>query len=268
MIPLIIALPSIACRGVLGIEPLPQSAPEQSVSGNEPLGPSDSDAGEHFCSSVPEAAFCADFDDDADVLQGWRVSPGDPPTLGKATIGSDESLFRSAPRSAQMRVPNLLTHGTTGKACLEKFFVNESFRRLLFSFEMRIETEEFPEKSSGAVPLALLSFGPTEAAMLVRHAGGTGFATQGEDPSANKQISLKDSFPVGAWRHVEMLFDRDGNDGAGSITAGIDSATPKELPAPPGFATKDFAIFVGACGAFGPMGEFVVRVDNVAVYMR
>jgi hypothetical protein len=225
-------------------------------------GGSDADAATWCTTALPPAAFCDDFDHEP-ITALWD-NPNRTPDIGvssSGTITADPSQKISAPQSARLAVPPLIDQTQEASGILY-LFVHDVQPDLTIEFEVRIDTEDFPPNSR--LGIATMLYEDAGSIDLVRRASSTGlFAPSGT-------MTLTKPLVVGQWTVLQLTIkNRPTDGGAGGLaTLYMDGAESASVPLPVTFQTVTEQILtIGPIGA-GPVGAFVMNVDNVRVWRR
>ncbi len=254
------------CRAVLGIEDRPPiDAAVNDAGALLETGPgADGEGGSPFCkTTMPPPGFCDDFDD-LPFEAKWDNAGTVPDvgTGGGGTITPDTVSYRSSPRSAKMSIPALIASSTNGVAILVTT-VPMGLRELDVQADVLIGTEFFPSDEGSVTVLGLTFVGGAGVSVEVRRDRLGTFLfvdnVRGE--------LLWQPFPVGTWKTLELRFEFDTSGGpSGQLHTYIDGAASGTASLPRGFYAADRypRVVVGAL-AVGPMAEFRLNVDNVAV---
>lgn len=254
---MLLATGAWACRGLIGIEdrPLLGDAGVDAAVEAAPLS--------SFCAGLtPPAQFCSDFDDGA--LTGW-ANEGKTPNPGESGGGKMtlDGLAHSDPFGLRVDTPALVGSSSNAASTVQKYLPNAP--RISATFQMYVESEEFPVGQGGFVILATVSFDDAGGLIFYRTGSGTWF---GVVPSGERK-KLSIPVGVGAWKGVKMVLRNASVDGGpdGEAYLVIDGSVAATVPLPAAFQSPRISprLSLGASGT-GPAGAFRASFDDVAVY--
>jgi hypothetical protein len=283
--PILLAL--IACRGLLGIEPLeplpadagvivlPDAAAHDAARDvvRSDTSTDGGDAGD-FCASLsPIPYFCADFDHGNNLKHGWDNATTNPDP-GVAGGGSYEftTNYWSSPRAAHFDIPELLNDNANASAALYKT-LDGAPNYLEVDFEILIITEDDPPGGGGSEFLASIAYTNYAGAIVInRDANGTELAVfDGSNRTA--LVTLSTSIIVGTWAQLSILVQNQpvsvdgGAPGAGVVEVAVNGTFAATAPVPADVVAIPTppVVIVGVSSAQGEANEFEMNVDNVVM---
>jgi hypothetical protein len=159
----------------------------------------DGDAGPlSFCAALsPQPTFCADFDQVANVDDGWSNGGG---TIG--SVAFDDKSFSSAPRSAVFSLPG----GSAMPAHGNRF--NEAFKPPTAPSKVRLSFDTFVDmldSNGGPVHLAGVSFHGYDIEIGVRAASA--LTIEGLPNGTFVPGAFTKAVPIGKWTTIVMTLD-------------------------------------------------------------
>jgi hypothetical protein len=213
------------------------------------------------CANAPaDAIFCADFDESADVAQGWTAT-----FAPSGSVTSDTSVFYSPGRSAKtVANAGFPTYGQLYKNYIDSLVLHTHFA---LSFAFRIASTdnaatvevahlEYPAASG---PVGNVRFnvvvgpGPAVKLVLTQPAGDAG--------SAATEYNLG-SYQTATWHHLALDLKVTG---AVKVDADLDGAKQSFSPglpaADPSIKVRD--IYVGARSVTTTSSPATINVDDV-----
>lgn len=254
------------CRGIIGVEDRPLLT-DGGVEDASAADVTDETANvSAFCTSLtPPPGFCDDFDVLPFVAK-WdnAFTRPDPGVGGGGVLEPDTVHFLSPPRSALLQTPPIISGGGNALAWLISS-VPKALRTLDVFVAIRIDTEFFPD-GVGHTALLGVTFPAHGSAELRRFRDGN-FLYVGDGVSGASTPSVQ-PFPVGVWRSLEMRFVFDTAGGPnGVVRTYVDGLPNGSALLPPGYYSADEypRITVGPGIVYGPIGEFRMNADNVAL---
>jgi len=255
----------VGCRAVLGIDTSREVISTDAGDSGPPDAPGDvsepAPLVSVFCHDLrPAPGFCDDFD--VDPFEGtWdnAAETPDPGVGGGGTLTPDTTRFQSAPRSALLQVPQILP----GVAAVSVLVTTapKGLATLEISAAVRIDTEFFPDAEGHASVLSVSFVGGAGRFVEIRR-GKSGSVLVLYDGTA---VPLREPFPVGAWKTVEMRFTFGATAEGPRVMTYIDGVGAGQAPLPADFyRAADYPrVAVGPGAAVGPMRELRMNVDNV-----
>jgi hypothetical protein len=266
-----------ACRGILGIDPLPPLTSDGGSDVDVDAAPEDvgmrDAATDHatYCMTLsPAPSFCADFDR-GPLRLGWDdpdANP-DPALAGGGLLNVDPKNYVSAPHSAKMTIPPLVTNMTYAASALFKT-LDAVPTMLEVDAELLIETEYDPKGEGGSEFLATILFPDNAGAIAVnRDDNGTELAVfDGETNTSFVPFVVP--LIVGKWARLQLFFLNHPVDGGpdGTIEVAVEGEFAAEAPVPADLVaiSSPPQIVLGPGTAQGVSSTFVMNVDNVTMY--
>jgi hypothetical protein len=261
----LLALGSLACRSVLGIDdgaPLASAIPSD-AGADEPAG--DAGAEASFCASNA-AWFCADFDVAPDVAAGWDdATLAIQRTANGGTLTFDEEHFTSAPRGARMFVKRQLV-GDKTLSHLQKS-LPKGVRNFRIDASLRIETEGFTD-DRGVYTLVQLVFLPNGGLTVSRGQRGTYLDSLDLNGSAPKQNSvlLTQTIDVGKPYPIRIFVELPSAiSGPGSIEIYVDGISGGAVPITYSLTAGSDPILGLGINGQGPIQDTAVSFDDVRI---
>ncbi len=265
----VLACALASCRSLLKIDDQPAGTVVTEDAGldgeTEERGADAGAASKDSCEGLwPPPTFCANFDGEGDIREGWdnAIADPDPGLLGNGVSEADTAFFMSPPRAAAFSTPDLLDESTKASAVLFKQF-DRIAKTLIVELWIRVETEYFPDIERGGVSVASVHFGRDASVHIMRAKLGVQLVTA--TTKLVDAVILEQPFQVGAWKRISIIVDNTADGGAGTVQALVDRAPAAKVAALPGFATKPPSVWIGAYGALGPAGKFRAQFDDVQV---
>jgi hypothetical protein len=218
----------------------------------------------------PAPSFCADFDR-GPLRLGWddQDANPDPALAGGGSLGIDPVNYVSAPHSAMMTIPSLLTNMTYAASALVKT-LDAVPTMLEVDAEVLIETEYDPKGEGGSEFLATILFTDNAGAIaLNRDDNGTELAVfDGETNTSFVPFAVP--LIVGKWARLQLFLLNHPVDGGpdGTIEVAVEGEFAAEAPVPADLLaiSSPPQIILGPETAQGVSGKFVMNVDNVTMY--
>jgi hypothetical protein len=273
------------CRGILGIEALPEEVPGDAAIGDAAVadvatadvGAGDVvevDTGPSYCETLsPAPQFCADFDEGNFEL-GWDNDTDagipDPGEIGGGSmLSADRMVFVSKPASLLVQTNYKLS--STGNLAAIVVKTVPSTSRLTVEFELYVDADQLDVMGSG-VTVAGLDYGNDGDIEVFLDSDGLELALYGPDPDAGATtVQHVTPFPSGMWTTIELIVSTLPTAGQPGGWVNVECAGGSATVALPllieNRVAPTFLVVLGSSPG-GPVGPFRANFDNVRMYWK